>query len=241
MAAVRREALYIAVRAEYPEWIKEDVACPPSTTSRPVVRRNFDFFIIIRQMGVREFWHICGNPNGALFERHLADHALGMAGARRSIMRAPAHAGVGGEFKLPFKALGSTRRSRAISGGPTRSSFDCGRASLSTWSPCTSAPTAGRDGLWLVAFGGDNAAVRFEQGVDLSGPGCGHNPPRGPRATVERRLSCSVAPIIRRRTRYADETRPAGKRTHVAVRHSRASMDHYCQGLLKQFTPLASR
>lgn len=167
-----REALYLGFRAEYPEWVTEPVAISTKHDHTTGGESHLDLFLNpTDQWEHGEMWHLCGNANGALFERHLADAAQGMAWNPTVEYRArKTKPGWEGEFKLPFAALGVKP--------PTPG--DLWRANLffvrlrpgtehSSWSPWIEwRQSQGGRGYGWLRFGTDAAAVRFEQGAQLA-------------------------------------------------------------------------
>jgi len=243
-----REALYIAVRAEYPDWVKEDVAVSTKHDETSGREAHFDFFLNPGvQWDAGEFWHFCGNPTGVLFERHLANHALGMAWNPAIEYKARLlMPGWEGEYKVPFKALevatpkpGHLWRANVF--------FVRQRPSvaLSTWSPWFAwRQTEGGTGYGWWQFGGDNAAVRFEQGVDLAdrvAPTIRVVEPAD--AAVE-----SSVELLRRTDAFTPEnpgmimnlTRWYSERNVGGSASFGASMDYLNKEVLKQFEPVGA-
>lgn len=242
------EALYIAMRAEYPEWVKEDVAVSTKHDQTTGRESHFDLFINpTANWEADEFWHMCGNANGALFDRHLADHALGMAWNPAVEYRARQIApGWECEYKLPFKALGI----EAPNPG------DLWRANLffirlrpgvshSTWSPWYEwRQRQGGTGYGWLRFGSDNTAVRFEQGVDVADRVAPSIRVVGPQdATVETSVE-----LLRRTDAFAAENpsmmmnlaRWYSERNVGGSAFFGANMDTLTKEVLKQFTPVGA-
>jgi hypothetical protein len=242
-------ALYVACRAEYPDWAAEPPPPPPRRDYSSGHESHVDLFLnptAAREHG--EMWHFAGNASGSLLDRHLADAAKGMAWNPEVDYRARnTAAGWEGEFRLPFAALGVPPPKP---GDHWRANFFFIRMkparTLSTWSPWVEwRQRQGGLGYGWLRFGADATAVRFESGVGeadraapvirVVGPGL---------AQVE-----GVVELLRRTDTFAPEH--PSMVMNVARWHSErnvggaafigANVDQLTAEALKRFAPMAQR
>ncbi|NQU39163.1 MAG: hypothetical protein HQ523_04350 [Lentisphaerae bacterium] len=211
------EALYVAMRADYPDWSPTPIALSTKRDQTTGAESHFDLFINPTWSDDSECWHLCGNANGTIFDRHLGDASLGRAWNPDITYKARIlERGWEAEYRIPFAALG---KDAPVPGTYWRANLFFTRSrptrTMSTWSPWAQwRQYQGTYGYGWLRFGADDTAVRFEQGVesaDRLAPSV--------RVTGGTRSPVRVAMTIRRRTDPFEDAQP-GMLMNLAKWHS---------------------
>ncbi|NQU39162.1 MAG: hypothetical protein HQ523_04345 [Lentisphaerae bacterium] len=172
------QALYVAMRADYPTWSDPIVGHANLRDQRSTAEDRFDMNISpYTDLYPSQCWQLGGNANSALYDQSLMSGGYDVAWSPAVEYRSRhIEGGWEGEYMLPFSALDV----------PVPQPGDCWRANMvstrmsparaySTWAPASDfralRPGAGHG--WL-RFGADATAVRFESGLDQLGPKSRH-------------------------------------------------------------------